>query len=123
MEEVTTQPSEEDSVPKDITFHYIKSNFFRVIRVDGAYGGLSPHGDIHMAVYNQRQPIPVQTTNLITPDGKLGDESGKVAREGIVREVEADINCSPHVARTIAKWLIEKADMAEKLAREAKVDG
>ncbi len=122
MEEVTIQPAEEDSVPEDITFHYIKSNFFRVIRVDGAYGGLSPHGDIHMAVYNQRQPIPVQTTNLITPDGKLGDESGKVAREGIVREVEVDINCSPSVARTLAKWLIEKADLVDKLAKENRVD-
>ena len=119
MEELPTQPPEKDSAPTEITFHYIKSNFFRVIRVDGAYGGLSPTGDIHMAVYNHRQPIPVHTTNVVTKDGKLGGESGKVAREGIVREVEADITCSPLVARTIAKWLNEKADLVDKLVKEA----
>ena len=43
-------------LPKELEFDFIgKSNFFRAIRADGAFGGLAPNGVLHMALYSERQ--------------------------------------------------------------------
>lgn len=41
-----------------IRFNYIKSAQFRVIHADGAIGGVTPNGFIHMALFNERAAIP-----------------------------------------------------------------
>lgn len=102
--------------PKDISFHYIKSNLFRVIKVDGAHGGVSLRGEIHVALFNERRPIPVLVKHSITEAGKLGTEIERVARDGVVREVEADMVLLPATARSIARWLVEKAEEADRIA-------
>jgi hypothetical protein len=58
--------------PKELVFDYIKSNLFRVIPIDGAFGGLSPNGrEIRMALFNERRPIPQKTIHPLTADGTL----------------------------------------------------
>jgi hypothetical protein len=49
----------------EIEFDFIKSNFFRVIHVDGAFGGLSPNGFVHMALYSERRAIPTKVVHKI----------------------------------------------------------
>ncbi len=41
-----------------IKFHYLKSCDFKVVHVDGVFGGLTPSGDIFVTVFNQRPPLP-----------------------------------------------------------------
>jgi hypothetical protein len=92
--------------PKEIEFDFVKSNFFRVIRADGAFGGVSPQGAIHMAVYSERQPIPTKTVHKF--EGmQLGPEirSKRQGRKAIVREVEADIVLELGQAIILRDWL------------------
>lgn len=99
-----------------VTFHYIKNNLFRVIHADGAWGGITPRLGIHMALYSERNPIPQQMTYQITGETKLGEEirEARVAREGIVREVEAEVIMDVGTARALVEWLQERIKTIEQ---------
>ena len=95
---------------KRLRFHFIKSNSFRVVHADGAYGGITPHGYIHMALFNERIPIPQETEHIIGPDGTLGDEveESRIARTGVIREVEVDVIMNLNTATALYDWLEKK---------------
>ncbi len=97
-------------LPSKIRFHYIKSNLFRVVHADGVWGGITPTGGIQIAFFSERVPIPQQVEFQLSPDGRVGEEipEGKVAREGIVREVEVDVVINLGTARLIRDWLDDK---------------
>jgi len=102
---------------KTIDIHYEKSNLFRVIPVEGAYGGLTPHGKILMSVFNERLPLPKVVTHEHDA-GHLGKEVGRISREGVFREVEAALLMDIQTARAVRKWLGEKIDQVDKLTKE-----
>lgn len=105
------------SVPDEIEFHFIKGNSFRVIYADGIFGGIHPNGrHIHMSLFNERHPIPQRTVHKITlAEGNedkpislsVGEEvaSKRISREGIVREIEADVVLDVPTARSLVLWL------------------
>jgi hypothetical protein len=76
-----------------VSFGHIKSTLFRVIRVDGAIGSVTPNGHIHMAVDSERPAIPRRLVQQLAEDGSLGDliPSATVSRASVVREMDADI--------------------------------
>jgi hypothetical protein len=108
-----TSPDPEKSGLKEVSFRYIKSNFFRVVHADGVHGGPSPELNIHMQFFNQRNPIPVRVVHEINENGTLGQEVVE-KREGeekgsIIREVEVDVVMDVENAESFAKWLLQKA--------------
>jgi hypothetical protein len=109
--------SAETSDKGSIPFHYIKSNFFRVVRADGAFGGITPQAAIHVSLFSERRPIPQVVYYEITREGGLGGEitERREAREGMVREVEVDAVMEEGVAVAIHKWLGEKIEELRKV--------
>ncbi len=99
--------------PDQVTFHYLKGPDFRTIHVDGAIGGLTPSGHLHIAFYAERMAIPQQTTQQVNPDGTLGDESTREVKEGVVRQMETDIIVNESTARNIKVWLDQKLEEFE----------
>ena len=107
-------------LPSEVTFHYIKSNHFRVIHVDGAHGGPVPQVNaIQIALFSERVPIPQQITHSLR-DHKLGDELSRVGRDGVVREVEAELIVSIDNAETLGKWILAKVEAARQAQGEGK---
>lgn len=98
------QQMDSDDEPRSVTFHYIKSNFFRVIHADGAWGGITPRGNLQVSFWNERAPIPKQLTQEIDAGNRLGEEIGRKSRQGIVREVEAEIVMSLECAEVFLEW-------------------
>ncbi len=100
-------------VEGEVRFDYEKSNFFRVIHVDGAVGAVSPaNGFIHMSVFSERAPVPKTTVHVIN-QGMLEDEivTRRVLRPGsplAFREIEADLVLSVETAIQLRAWLDEK---------------
>ena len=103
-----------EKVIREVQFFYEKSNFFRVIHADGAYGGSTPLGDIHMAFYNERHPIPKVTALALDDSKPLGAEVIKDRKEGIFREVEVDVVMNLNVALAIRSWLDSKMEALRK---------
>lgn len=88
-----------------VTFDYIKSNFHRVVQVDGVVGGITPNGMIHMAVWNQRQPYPRQVVHELTED-RMGSQIDRTTREcDFVREIEVGLVLNYEMARVLVRWL------------------
>ncbi len=112
-EQKPLEPEEIQS--KTLKIHFIKSHHFRVIHVDGAWGAITPDLNIQMAVYSERRPIPQQLIQEILPDGSLGAIVEGISREGIVREVEADLVMDMDTARAISVWLKERIERLEEL--------
>lgn len=102
-----------------IRFHYIKSPQFRTVHVDGVHGGLTPQGKVQMALYSERLPIPRETVQYLKEDGSLGDEilEERVARVGVVREIESNLVMDIEQARSVARWLMEKVEQFEKMTQ------
>lgn len=103
-------PQRPPGMPDAVHYHYKKSVHFRVIPVEGAYGGLNGQGSISVSLYNQRRAIPSETKQTVNPDGTLGAEEAVAQKEHFVRELEANLLMSPEAARIIGQWLIGKAN-------------
>lgn len=100
-----------------VAFDYIKSSHFRVLRADGAIGGITPSGSIHFALYSERQAIPRRLVHQLEPNGSLGppiaDET--VSRDAVVREMEVDVFLSISVARSLHQWLGKQIEEWEQV--------
>jgi hypothetical protein len=105
---------------KEVEFDFIKSNFFRVIHADGAIGGLTTTGLIHMALYNERRAIPTKVVHRIE-DGAIGAEilARRESRRAVVREVEIDVIFGIEQAVALHNWLGDKITRWQKHAEEA----
>lgn len=106
----------ETKLPSTIKFHHEKGNFFRVIHVDGAIGGLTPTRDIFMSLYNQRVAIPRIIEQHLSLEGKVGAEIQREGKSGIFRELEVGVVLTPATARQIAEWLMQQAALADQTA-------
>ncbi|MER8661886.1 hypothetical protein NKH34_12170 [Mesorhizobium sp. M1148] len=93
--------------PDRLPFDYIKSQYFRVIRADGAIGSVTPNGHIHFALYSERAAIPRRLVQELSPAGELGAliPEATESRESIVREMDVDVFVTLEVARALHQWL------------------
>lgn len=107
-----------------IDFHYIKGKDFRSIHVDGAIGGLTNKGFMHIALFAERAPIPQKTTFRVTSDGMLGDEivSERVSKEGVIREMQVDLIMNEDTARDLRNWLDQRLEDVEARRKELKAE-
>jgi hypothetical protein len=112
-----------DDTPIVVSFHYIKSNFFRVLHTDGAVGSVTPSGLIFVALYSERSAIPQIMVHEITEKGQVGIEhqEERVGKKGIVREVEIGATMSVETATSLVTWLQEKIDLIQKLRKTAEL--
>ncbi len=90
-----------------VEFHYIKSPSFRSVHVDGAIGGVTPRGLIHMALFSERPAIPTKTVSDVLDSGRLGEEIRDLreGKSGIAREMEVDLFLGLDTAKEIRIWL------------------
>ena len=105
----------------DVTFHYLKGPDFRTIHVDGAIGGLTPSGHLHIAFYAERAPIPQTIRQAVNSDGSLGVELDRESKSGVVRQMETDIIVNEATAKNIKVWLDQKLEEFEVRRREVEV--
>ncbi len=112
--------SQHPSVPvvqdNSINFHYIKATDFRTVHVDGAIGGLTTKGFLHVSLFCERAAIPKKTTFNLLPDGHLGEEvvEKRESKEGIVRQMEVDLIMNEETARDLRNWLDQSLEEFEE---------
>lgn len=104
-----------------VKFLYVKSNYFRVVHADGAFGGLTPRGELFMSVFSERAPLPDVTVQAVEK-GQLGQEiiEQRQASDGIVREIEVGIVMDLVVAKSVVAWLSDRIKIVEEYNANAK---
>ena len=107
-------------MPPHLRFDHIKSNFFRVVHSDGVW--IAPYGPyLHVTFFNERIPIPQQTTHKVKLDGNFDaeDVAKRVGRDAIVRELEVDVVVNLDAAKVLRTLLDQSISMLEaRLARQ-----
>ncbi len=105
-------------IPKEITFQYKISDNYVIYSIDGVHGGLNAQGDIIMNFFSERHPIPRRETYRTQKDGSLIPTPIETEKTSdIIRNVNFGIALKPNTARSIANWLIDKADMIDKILK------
>jgi hypothetical protein len=107
-----------------VALEYIKSQFFRVIHVDGAIGGPTPTGHIHLALFSERPAIPRRVVVPIA-NGSLGDPipAETVVRDGMVREMDVDIMMSLSTAEQLGNLLAQIVEDIKKIVTNKTLAG
>lgn len=113
------EPQADEQTQERIRFAYSKSNYYREILSDGAYGGLTPDLDLHVSFFNSHVHDPKEQVFYLTKQGRLGAEV-KPETEGehiqeINREVEVGVTMSLAAAINLARWLRGKIVEAQKI--------
>src|SRR5436305_1718500 len=92
---------------QEITFKYVRSNFYRVIHANGAFGGISGRGEIHIGFYSERPSFPDSSKMVISPAGQVGPEQFEGSGYPI-REIEVDVVVDLNTAKLLSLWLDSK---------------
>ena len=115
---VAPNKSNSSDVLGEVTFHFMKSPHYRVIRVSGALGGVTPQNDVMVTLYNERHPIPESVTHDVSQSGLKSEPKRQVGKKGMIREVEAVLSLDPEVAKSLGVWLLKQAEVAEGYQQE-----
>src|ERR1043165_9730684 len=99
--EQLSDPSKEQTV---VSFRYVKSQYFRVIDADGAWGGVSPRGNIHISFYNERAALPDSSKFTVSGTGEIVVPERFHASSKIVRELECDVILDLTTAKSLHQW-------------------
>lgn len=109
---------------KDVTFQYKVSGNYALYSIDGVHGGLNATGDIIINFFSERQPIPRREAYKIKEDGALDPKPIEIeGTSDVIRNINFGIAVKPSVARSIANWLIEKADTYDKIMKDSRKKG
>ena len=101
---------------QSIEIHYIKDKHYRIYHVDGAFGGFTPKGNLHLSLFVERSPIPQKTIHKITEEGNLGEITDRTSKSGIIREMECGLVMNIETAQQIKDWLEDKLNQFEELS-------
>lgn len=96
---------------RQIQFQYIVPDGYVPSYCNGAYGGVTPQGEIIANFYLERMPIPQKLTHDLNPDGSLSEVVEAVPDNSIarlVRYVFSGIILTESNARSIHDWLGEQ---------------
>ena len=100
-----------------IKFKYIFPDDYNPKYVNGAYGGITPKGEIAVNFYLERQGLPISQTYEVSSEGNLGDEIHKEPidlQTSMVRYVDTGILLNLNSAKEIISWLSEKVEILER---------
>lgn len=94
-----------------LTYKYVFNHNYNPVYANGAYGGVSPRGEIVINFYLERQPLPNAVTHEINPNGTIGRDVAIEPddfKSSLVRFVEAGVVFNLDTARNFHGWLGER---------------
>lgn len=101
-------PGGEQKKPAEVEFHYIKSNHYRIVHSDGAYGGITARGYLHVTFFNERRAIPKTISLFRDEETAEGKEEVTETIGGVVRELEVGVIMDEQSTAELIEWLTGK---------------
>jgi len=106
------EPAPSEDIRK-VRFVYRRSPDYRTIAVNGAWGGLTGTGDVRAHLYVEGPASP--EASEVSVSGAIAGQEVVVAptpEDGLAaiveREVQISLVMSPHQARNLGKWLLDR---------------
>jgi len=95
-----------------IKFVYIKPEKYEVCYVNGAYGGLTPRGDLLCNFFFESRRLPKEEVAEIN-DGKLLTTETDVPENEVLRELKFGVIMTTKEAKNLADWIYDKIEEYE----------
>jgi len=94
----------------EIKITFKRAADYRMIPVTGAWGGVSPQGEIIFDLFVEKLEVPESVQIKVEP----GHPPVEIGRQGQVhvRESQIGVVVRPDIARSLGEWLIQKANEA-----------
>ena len=89
---------------------YTKSPDYRKLPVNGAVGGVTPHGDILCHFYLESNIVPDEAEITLNGIKKIDEKQKRHSEFRFVRDLQVGIMLSPYAAKSIGEFLIKNAD-------------
>ena len=108
-------------IPDKIAFSFQKDPHYRVVPINGVWGGPTIRGDIRVEFFYECQATPDTLVQAVKPDGTVGEIIEGQTQQVFTRTVMVGMMLTPLQADSIGKFLQEKAKVLQALqAREKK---
>ena len=99
---------------RQLEVKYIFSEDYNPDYATGAYGGLSPNGDIVMNFYQERSAIPNSTIVRFNEEGKVSSTTNKPEILPVIRYIVSGVTMNLKAAKQLNSWLNGLIEQAEK---------
>ena len=94
-----------------VKFKYIFDSAYNPKYANGAFGNITPHGEVALNFYFERSALPYEQEFALDEDGVLGECVGEQPEEvSYVRYVQNGLILNKEDARGIANWLLSLVD-------------
>ena len=104
---------------KKITFQYKISPNYILHSTAGVHGGLNARGEIIANFFSERQAIPRRVTHELAEDGRLVEPPIEMEQTtDVIRNVNFGISITSEFAKSLAEWLVDKANEFDRLFKE-----
>ena len=97
--------------PHKMTIIFSRAEGYRRIPATGAWGGLSPQGEIVFDLYVEQRQNP-ERMEIEVQKGKIIEKKRYPDLEPFIRESQVGIVLRPEVAKSVGEFLIKYADLA-----------
>jgi len=108
---------EKRTPPDKLTFRFEKDPGYRIVPVNGVWGGPTIRGDVRVDLFYEHQALPEEAVQRVTPEGTLADAEG-LSPTQLVRTVMVTMMLTAEQADSIGEWLKQKAQLI-RAAKEA----
>jgi hypothetical protein len=103
----------EHGTSKKVKFVYKKSEGYQIHYVNGAFGGITPRGDVLYHLFFEHRDMPAEEEMTIE-EGELKPQEKDLADIEIIRDLKVGIIMTPEQAENLANWLLSRVDEINK---------
>lgn len=100
-----------------VVFLYETSPEYQIVYANGAFGGITPRGDIKFDLFIEFVKAPEEVVHIMTPDGLGPEVEREPAKTPFTRESQVGVIMSPDQAKSLAHWLLSKVSEIEQKKR------
>jgi hypothetical protein len=109
--------AEESQNQNVVDFHFEFDKDYRIIAVNGIWGGATPRGQVQLDFFVERQGIPEVITNRLMEDGGIGPEVPGTRKPPtrLVRTMQVGILLTIEEAENVANFIRDRVAEIRKL--------
>ena len=83
---------------------------YRIVPANGAWGGVSPRGDLLMHLFVEHSQVPREEIQIVKEDGSLAPLKKTTKEIEVMRTMQIGVVLNVEQAVSIAKWMLEKVE-------------
>lgn len=112
-----------EKTEKRVEYNYIFPDDYNPLYVNGAFGGISPQGEITCNFFMDRLPLPKSETYSVDEKGVIRDRVQEKSEEQnyqVVRYVQSGVIMNLDCAKRVNVWLTQQIEAIEKAMEKAR---